>query len=350
MPATSGAWRWSDRPPGGTLPPMPRATDPLPSTHQTRTRWALAGAIVLAIAACQPEAAGGEAITDGLLVLAKGDTPTLEVLVARQGSDGAVGVGVPLPGSNATWISAGRAGVLAATMADGRLFASDPMDPGGPAAELAALAWRPADGPAGADPAFEGPGWFATWDPGGRSFAALAGELFGDGDMRLVVVDTARPAPTEIELGRSLLAAPPAWLDAGRVAVVSGTNGAPETLVVEVATGELRAGPAGERRIATSGDGSVVATSAGSGEPVVIRSTGAWLAEDGTSVGTIEVPDGSTDAIALALDADGGRLAVVWSSADGTPRYDIHDGTDGWRRVWTAELPGATAAAVAWLR
>ncbi len=333
---------------------MPRATFATRSTSRTRFHRAfVAVAVTLSLAACQPGPAGGEGAVDGLLVLGKGDSPTLEVLVAQADSDGAVPVDVPLPGPNATWISAGRAGVLAATMADGRLFASEPMDPSGPAADLAALTWRPADGPDGpdgSDAVFEGPSWFATWDPAGRSFAALAGDLFGDGDMRLVVVDAARPEPTEIALGRSLLSAPPAWLDAERVAVVGGTNVAPETVVVEVATGEQTAGPAGERRIATSGDGSLVATSRGSGQPVVIRSTEAWLAEDGTSVGTIEVPEGFTEAIALALDADGQRLAVVWQSADGAPRYDIHDGSDGWRRVWTAEVPEASAAAVTWLR
>jgi hypothetical protein len=305
--------------------------------------------IALAMAACQPAAGGGEGITDGLLILAKGESPTLEVLVARGDAESTVQVEIPLPGTNASWISAGGAGSLAATTADGRLFVSDPVDPGGPAAALAGLGWRRADA-TGGTAAFEGPGWFATWDPSGRAFAALAGDLLDGGDMRLVVIDTASPKPVEIALGRPLLPGPPAWLDADRVAVVGGTTAAPETVVVEIATGEATRGPDGERRIATSGDGKIVATSAGAGAPVVIRSTRAWLAEDGTSVGTIEVPDGSTEAIAMALDVAGERLAIVWVGSGGTPRYDVHDGTDGWRRVMTAELPGAAAAALAWLR
>lgn len=320
-------------------------------SHATRARRAIATVVVaVAMAACQPQATGGVGVTDGLLILAKGESPTLEVLVAPRDATSPLPVVVPLPRTNANWISAGGSGILAATTADGRLFLSDPVDPNGPAAALAGLGWRAADEREGSAPAFDGPGWFATWDPAGRSFAALAGDLLEGGEMRLVVVDTASPEPVEIALGRPLLPAAPAWLAADRVAVVGGTIAAPKTVIVEVASGELSQGPAGERRIATSGDGKVVATSAGAGAPVVIRSTRAWLAEDGTSIGTIAPPDGVTEAIAMALDADGQRLAVIWLDADGAPRYDVHDGTDGWRRIFDATLAGATAAAVTWLR
>jgi hypothetical protein len=329
------------------MPPAIAIRRPTLGSVVRRTLTALV--VVLASVACQADAAGGGGTTDGLLILSKGDTPALEILVGGANDENPVPVIVPLPAANANSIAAGGGGILAATTADGRLFVSDAVDPGGSAAALAGLDWQRADTTDGSA-AFEGPAWFATWDPGGRTYALLAGDLLDGGDMRLVVVDTANPTPVEVALQRSLLAAPPAWLDADRVAVVTGTTAAPDTLVVEVASGEVNAGPAGARRIAVSGDGKVVATSGGLGAPVVIRSTRAWLAEDGTSIGTITPPEGVTEAIAIALDADGKRLAVVWLDADGVPRYDIHDGTDGWRRVFDATVPGATSAAVAWLR
>jgi len=328
---------------------MPHAIAARRPTLGSVVRTLTAFVVVLASAACQADAAGGGGTTDGLLILSKGETPALEVLVGGQDAADPVPVVVPLPATNANSIAAGGGGILAATTADGRLFVSDPVDPGGSAAELAGLDWQRADTTDGSA-AFEGPAWFATWDPGGRAYALLAGDLLDGGDMRLVVVDTASPTPVEIALQRPLLAAPPAWLDADRIAVVAGATAAPETLVVEVASGEVSPGPAGARRIAVSGDGKVVATSGGPGAPVVIRSTRAWLAEDGTSTGTIEPPQGVTEVIAIALDADGDRLAVVWLDADGAPRYDVHDGTDGWRRVFDATILGATSAAVAWLR
>ena len=82
----------------------------------------------------------------------------------RLGFDGADGSPIKLPQGETTWISAGRAAVLAATLASGKTSTSDPVHLGKP------LAWRPvkATVPTGETPA--GPDYFATWDPeGGRS-------------------------------------------------------------------------------------------------------------------------------------------------------------------------------------
>jgi hypothetical protein len=309
------------------------------------------GALVVAFAAmaCQADATASGGPADGLLILSKGEPPALQVLVTARDDDDPIPIAVPLPEGDADWISAGGGGLLVATTVDGRLFMSDPVDPSGPAAELAALDWRRVDETEDG-PVFDGPASFATWDPAGRSYALLAGDLVDGADMRLVVVDTASPAPVEVALGQPLLPAPPIWLDADRVALVGGSADAPETLIVEVGSGEIGGGPAGERRIAMSGDGRIVATSGGPGAPIIVRSSRAWLAEDGTSIGTIDPPDGVTEAIAMALDAKGDRLAVVWLDADGAPRYDVHDGTDGWRRVSASTIPGASSAVLAWLR
>ena len=89
----------------------------------------------------------------------------------------------------------------------------------------------------------------------------------------------------------------------------------------------------------------MIATSAGPGAPVVLRSTKGWLTDDGTSIGSVEVPEGFVEATALALDATGRRLAIVWLHEDGTTQCDVHDGDDGWRRVLSH-----TGNVAAWLR
>ena len=123
--------------------------------------------------------------------------------------------------------------------------------------------------------------------------------------MHLLLVDPGEGKATSIALKRALLTAPPAWLDGQRVALVTGSQDEPTTIVVDTANGKIAKGPAGERRLATSGDGSVIATSAGPGTPILLRSSRGWLADDGTSTGSVEVPDGFVDAISLALDRAG---------------------------------------------
>ena len=173
-----------------------------PTRRHTGLRAVAALAVILVSAACQADAADDTNATDGLLILSKGDAQVLEVLVGVRDADVPLPVVVPLPrGANASWITAHKSGIVLATTADGRLYVSDKVDPGGPAAELAGLEWQRADATDGSA-AFEGPAWFATWDPGGRTYAALAGALLDGGDMRLVVVDTASPKPIEIDLGR----------------------------------------------------------------------------------------------------------------------------------------------------
>ena len=307
-------------------------------------------AVLLLLSACQADAGAAEQPAEGLLVLTGGDVAKLVVLAAKQDSDEPVSIGLPLPDDDATWISAGRGGALVGSTTGGGLATSDPVDPGGAAADVAGLEWRPVETADESGAALATPVSFPTWDPGGRRFAALGGDLLGGGDMHLLLVDPGESKATSIALKRALLATPPVWLDGQRVALVTGSTKEPATIVVDTANGKIAKGPAGERRLATSGDGRVIATSAGQGAPIMLRSSRGWLADDGTSTGSVEVPDGFVDAISLALDADGRRLAIVWLGEDGVPRYDVHDGTDGWRRVWSQPLPGTSAAVVAWLR
>ena len=89
---------------------------------------------------------------------------------------------------------------------------------------------------------------------------------------------------------------------------------------------------------------------AGQGAPVVVRDTAGWLAGDGSSIASIEPPDGTTTAISFALDAAGQRLAVAWAADDGSVKLAVHDGRSDWRRVAQPAIGKARGAVVGWLR
>jgi hypothetical protein len=305
--------------------------------------------LLLLFSGCEAAAGTAGRPVEGLLILTRANATSLVVLAAKDDSDEAVSIGVPLPTADTTWISAGDGGVIVGSTAEGDLLTSDTVDPRGAAADIAGLEWTPVEAANEAGGQLPAAG-LATWAPGGGRFAALAGDLAGGGDIALLVVDTRDGKVTTIALKQSLLASPPVWLDTNRLALLTGSATDPATLVVDAASGKIANGPAGERRLATSADGKVIATSAGTGSPVVLRSSKGWLADDGTSIGSVEVPEGFSAAISLALDATGDRLAIVWRREDGTSRSDVHDGTDGWRRVWSQPVAGTAAAAVAWLR
>ena len=201
------------------------------------------------------------------------------------------------PGSIRAW-----PGVLAATLADGTTQTSDPLHLG------KKLKWRAvkAVGPNGAPD--RGPDTFASWEPGGGRYATLSGDLATGDDVRVVLIDPSVSTTFEIPLDRSVVAAPPAWIDKDRFVVVTGDAAEPTATIVDAQTGELSDGPAGARLIATSADGRRIATMAGQGAPVVVRDTTAWLGDDGSSLASIEPAGDATTAIGFALDSTGQRL------------------------------------------
>ena len=299
-------------------------------------------AVLLLLAACQADAGAAERPADGLLVLSTDEPRSLDVLATRPDSDGAVAIGLPLPADGATWISAGRGGMLVATTADGGLVTSDPVDPRASAVDVASLEWRRVEVKDASGASLPPRIWSATWDPSGRRFAAFSGDR---GDYALLLVDPTEGTLTTIPLNMPLLAEAPVWLDTNRLALVQGRAQDPVSSVLDTTNGKLAKGPAGELHLATSADGVVVASSAGAGKGVVLRSSKGWLADDGTSIGSVDVPEGFTEATRLALDATGRRLAIVWLREDGSTESHVHDGNDGWRRVLST-----AATAVAWLR
>jgi hypothetical protein len=298
-------------------------------------------AVLLLVTGCEAAAGGPEQRSEGLLTLST--TAGARFEVTASGPDGTVAIGLPLPEDGATWISAGLKGVLVGSTDDGQLVTSDPVDPRGSAVDVAGLDWRPVKATTDSGESLPA-AWFPTWDPKGERIAALGGGAADGGAETLLIVDPGGGKVATVAL-KQAVTGPPAWLDSNRIALPAGSAEGPRSILVDTASGKVSKGPPGERRLATSADGAVIATSAGRGAPVVLRSTKGWLTDDGTSIGSVEVPEGFLEATNLALDATGRRLAIIWLHESGTTQCDVHDGDDGWRRVLSHS--GNVAA---WLR
>jgi len=320
----------------------PAATNVRRPINQRRSLGAALLLACLTVAvACNEPAADGGATASGLLALAAGPDGT-----SLTGWEGAAtdGITVDLPAGDTSWISVGRANVLAATLADGGLATSDPLHLGKP------LDWRlvkPVD-PSGAAPPAQA--YFATWDPSGGLIAELGGDLASGDGVSVVLIDPSVSTIFQIAIDRSVVAAPPAWISADRLVVVTGDTADPATTIVDTSNGELSDGPTDARLVATSANLSRVATMAGPGEPVVIRDLTGWLAGDGSAIGSVEPPDGVQTAVAFALDTSGQRLAIAWITDAGTVELAVHDGRSSWRRTAEPALGNARGAAVAWRR
>ena len=186
---------------------------PLSSARALGVVVLLAGLIA---AGCASQESTTSAVPNGLLALTgSGDSTVLTAWDA----DRAKGTLVDLPDGVTTWISAGRARVLVATMIRGTTATSRPLDLGND------TTWRtvkPKDA-TGDDPA--GPYAFATWDPDGGRYAVLGGDLLSDDPIAVVLIDPSVSTAYDIPLGRDVVAAPPVWIDDDRLVVVTQTSG-----------------------------------------------------------------------------------------------------------------------------
>ena len=205
---------------------------------------ALAIVAALALGACKDDPVDpGQASLDGLLLLT-GDLRASTTLVTCVGSPCRMAA-VETP-KGTTWIAAGDGGQLAATLVDQTLRTSDALHPGGK------QSWRKADLVDAEGAPVDGPFLFPSWDPGGVRYAVLAGGP--DADPRLVVADPETGTAVEHLLDPPVVPAPPAWLGDDRVLVVTGTDDALTSSVVDTTSGDASAGPAGARLVATSAD------------------------------------------------------------------------------------------------
>ena len=316
---------------------------PTPVRRPLSTARALAAVVALAglvAAACtSPESAS--AVPDGLLALTgSGDSTALTAWDAERTK----GTPVDLPDGGTTWISAGRARVLVATMAKGTTATSRPIDLGND------TTWRTIKAKDATGDSPPGPLAFATWQPGGGRYAALGGDLLSDDPIAVVLIDPSVSTAFDIPVGRDVVAAPPAWIDDDRLVVVTGDAGAPTSAIVDTANVSVTDGPKGARLIAASANGKRVATMAKQGAPVMVRDMDGWLAGDGTAIGSVAPPDGVSSAISFALDATGQRLAIAWAGEDGKVTLAVHAANSDWARVAQPKIPTASGAVVAWMR
>ena len=162
--------------------------------------------------------------------------------------------------------------------------------------------------------------------------------------MSLLIVHPGEGTLTTIAT-KQAVAGPPAWLDASRVALPTGTAAEPTSILVDTAGGKVSKGPAGERRLATSADGAVIATSAGAGAPVTLHSTKGWLTDERTSIGSVDVPEDFAEAVAspwIYRTAAGDRVAAR--------RRDERILTSTTETMDGAASSSSRGSAVAWLR
>ena len=323
---------------------MPTSTRPSRTT--TRSRRAIGLALVLAcvivVGACSNAAPSADVAPDGLIALVAGSDGKTNLT----GWDGSTRDGTPitLPKGNTVWISAGLAHVLVATLDKGTTATSTPVRLGKP------LTWRAvtAKDPAGHVPA--GPYYFATWDPEGGRFATIAGDLLSDDPVRVVLIDPTLATAFEVPIEGAVVAAPPVWIDSDRLVIVTGDAARPAATLIDTTSGQLSDGPSGARLLATSANGRRIATMAGPNAPVVIRNTDGWLGGDGSSIASVAPPNGSSTAIAFALDTTGERIVIAWATDKGAVTLAVHEGKSDWRRTAQPKIGTAKGAAVAWLR
>jgi hypothetical protein len=304
---------------------------------------ALALACAAAIAACsstEPSDAASAA-PDGLVALVA--TADATSLVGWSGT-ATKAVPITLPKGDTTWIATGRADVLAAALANGTTATSDPIHLGKP------LDWRAVKAKDASGDIPKGHQDYVSWDPEGGRFATLVGDLLSGDGISVMLIDPSAGSAFAIPVDRSVIAAPPVWIGADRLVVVTGDASSPLATIVDTETGELSDGPLGARLLATSADGRRVATMDEPGDPVIVRDTDAWLGGATSSIASLPPPSGSSSAIAFSLDATGQRLAIAWQAQDGTVTLNVYDGRSDWHRVAKPSIGAAKGSVVAWRR
>ena len=222
---------------------LPRRCQASNRPHRRPSRsWRARGAVLLAawvglVSACSNGAPSAESAPDGLLALVANANGTTLVGWDDSGDEP---TRITLPKGEATWVDPGLAGVLAATLADGTTATSDPLHLG------KRLKWRAVKPVAPNGDPERGPDTFASWEPGGGRYATLSGDLATGDDVRAVLIDPSVSTTFEIPLDRSVVAAPPAWIDKDRFVVVTGDAAEPTaTIRLTPRPGRLSDGPPG---------------------------------------------------------------------------------------------------------
>ncbi len=287
------------------------------------------------------------------------------LLLAAAGDDGAVAEGaaaslvliqlsghsitLPLPAPSVAAVVPGVAGGLVAVLRDGRAF----IAPGGPAGLATGSGWRPValDGPGRLPPgAFV---WSASASPDGRQVAAVARPGDAESPSALVVIDAGQGRREILPLADASEGVPPAWVDAAHVVIVQRDHLDRLFLaLVKVGTGQVT-----DRLAVRALD---IAASANAGTLALVTDGRVVVGPTAPILRLGQAPDTGpilppTDLVrgGIALDADGGVLAVAVEAGDPGPSriaVYVRDG-ETWRAGARITPPvSASGGWLAWLR
>ena len=184
--------------------------------------------------------------------------------------------------------------------------------------------------------------------PDGGRVAIVGGEAAGsafDLTVRDLVTGTARSRP----IGRGLNG-PPAWLGPSLVIVDAiRQDGSSSLIAIDPATGLVRDDVGPGTILAASADGSKIAVDDPVTGAAFVGSAEGWQASGFDGLFRLDGRAG-TSAEALAMSADGHRLAIV-RRGESAEAIEILVEADGrWQLVRSIPLPAGVAASIAWTR
>lgn len=325
----------------GCAPTAPTASPTATTAHTAPT--APAASPTAAVSEAPPIPTGGASGPELLLLAYKGDAATLS-LVRLSGEV----VPLPLPDPAVAAVVPVAGGRLVAVLRDGTAFVA----PRGPAGLRAGTGWRTlALTGSGALPAGTIV-WSATSSPDGAQVAAIARPRDAESPSALVVIEPGRGRRDVRPLATGSEGVPPAWIGAGRVAIMGRDRFDQLFLaLVAAATGRvtdrlpLRASDFGTSRDARS---AVVVAD----DRIVVGPTASVLETRRAPDAGPAMPAGDLVRGGVALSADGSFLAAAIEEGDpGPSRIAVYERAGGaWHEVIRVQPPvSASGGWLTWL-
>ena len=299
----------------------------------------------------------------GLLAVAAGCARLAPATPTPASADPPSAFPVADPGLDGLLVATG--GALLVTEADGGLIAFEPavdhvaavtaaagvivaIDGSGQAAVLDTRStpdarWKTVDLPT--DP--QAPVRLAAMAPSGSQLAIVAGDPQGT-SFAVTILDLTTGASRTIPARRGLNG-PPSWLGPDTIAVdVIRDAGHSGIATIDVASGVLTDGPGPGTIVISSSDGAHLALDDPATGDVLLGDVATWQSGALASMTRIHGPP-ATGVEALAMSADGTRLAVVRRSDAGASVEIVVRVGDEWRSAQTLTRLGDVPPSVAWL-
>lgn len=183
--------------------------------------------------------------------------------------------------------------------------------------------------------------------PSGSELAIVAGDPQA-ASFVLTILDVRTSAPRVIPVKRGLNG-PPSWLGPGTIAVdVIRDPGHSGIVTIDLGSGALTDLPGPGSIVVSSTDQAHLAIDDPASGDVLLGDVGTWQSGAIGSMARIHGPP-ATGVDALAMSADGTRLAVVRRSDAGASVEIVVRLGDEWRTVRTLTAPGDGPFSVAWL-